>query len=178
VSPFVIFDGTGSRRIKDVLIRPGANKVDDQEVLDRVRELDKPWLRVEESRDQEKPAPPPEPEPELEAPEEPYERFQGRDGLWYYLRPSGAGQPASQSDGYESEEDAEAAIEADREEAERVASADDVDGAPEAGPLLPSELTESEFECRDPDCTKTFKSTGARRNHERIFHRTLTQHSG
>lgn len=174
--PWVILDREGSLRIGDLKLKPGANEVDDPEVLEKVRGGRYKGVTVQETREQEPhdPGPDPDAAPPPEVPEEPYERFKGRDGRWYYHRPAGAGQPVVQSEGFDTEEQVDAAIQADQEEASRIAKAEDVDTSLEAGPLLPSELQDATFECRADGCKKEFRSTGARRNHERIFHRGLS----
>jgi hypothetical protein len=174
--PWVILDREGTLRAGGQKFRPGATEVDEA-TAERVRRMELPGVTVADTREQAQPDADTEPdvEPIPEAPEEPYERFQGRDGLWYYHRPAGAGRPVEQSDGYETEGEVVVAIEEDRREASMVAKAEDVDTSNESGPLLPSELTDSTFECRADDCKKVFKSTGARRNHERIFHRDLAK---
>lgn len=173
--PYVIIDRESGIRSRGHNLKPGANWVDDSEtgLLDWLEKHSFKGVEIRQDRDQPKPDTPPEPEPEPEAPEEPYERFLARDGKWYYYRPAGAGRPMEQSEGFASTRAVEEAIEEDKAESERIALAEDVDTSVESGPLIPDELTDSTFECHDEDCTKEFKSTGARKNHERIFHRHL-----
>lgn len=171
---FVILDAKGTYSAKGVRLRPGANEIDDPDVLAWLALNAPDCVTIQEDRR------PPKPEesevpPPNETPEEPYVLFEGRDGKWYFHQPAGSGQAVKQSDPYDTPEEAAEAADAAKEEASLIPMAGDVDSKPETGVTTSEDLKKGVFECRGDGCDKTFPNSGARVNHERVMHPDLGQ---
>jgi hypothetical protein len=161
---FVIVDGTGTYRVGKVTLKPGANEVEDEEVLEMIRKNSPNWVTIQEDRTPK----PPEPEPVVEVPREPYETFKGRDGKWYFLSRPSEGRAGKQSDAFETEEQARAAADAARDEADKLIPLAQEHTAPAARGTMTKADLRDDFACRD--CGRAFRDAGARDNHERIMH--------
>lgn len=184
---FVIVEGLGRFTVYGQTFTLGATEVpDDSEVAKYVRDGRAPeWVKVQDTRDVESdedvtpPADVEEPKPE------PYEKFEGRDGLWYFYAHPVPGQPAVQSEGYSTEEDVDKAIEGAKAEADKVPLSSDVprtavgdipapsvgeEGSMTSDDLTPDPAKSELLPCRSDDCDREFKNQGARTNHERVKH--------
>jgi len=164
---WVIFDGTGSRRYGDVVLRPGANEVNDEVLLEKLRATKPRFIHIREDRFIEQPEIPKEPEPD---PVTLYEKFLGRDGKWYFHRTVGTGTKTEQSEGFLTEEEVDDAI---LLETKAVPKPGELDTGPESGTLSASEVRASSWPCRADGCPETFKNAGWRTNHERVMHPQL-----
>lgn len=163
---FVIVDGTGTYSAEGVTFKPGATRCDDQAILDAVSRERLDWVYVQSDRSALK-VEPPKSEP-VEAPDEPYDTWKGRDGKWYFTTPAGESGGAKQSEPYDEELIAKAAAELAQEEAGKVPLATDLEHGPQTGELTKDEAEATEFECKEAGCDKVFTDSGARENHERI----------
>lgn len=166
--PYLVLDGTGTYMVKDVKLRPGANPIDDPEIIEWAKS-DKcpPWITIQESRE----APvTPTPAPEPPKPKDPFMVYRGRDGKWFYLPPAAEGADAAQSDPFETEEEAQAAADAAREaEESKVPLAGTVPSPQESGGKIEVEdLKKTKFSC--DECDKVCSNKSALINHKRIMH--------
>lgn len=181
--PFVIIETAGTYTAFDRTYQLGATEVDENDpIVEYLRDGNGPdFVDIRDDRTVQHDPTPTAPEPkeqELLVP------FQGRDEQYYFVTQALDG-PTEQHGPYDSAEDAQAAIAALEEEADKVPLSEDIPRtavgdipAPAAGEdgMTTEDLkpTKGEtVECRSPDCDREFKNTGARTNHERAKHPDL-----
>lgn len=169
---WAIFDGTGSYRIGNLTLKPGATYIDDPAIVARLQRLRIPWITLSETRE----IAPPEADPPV--PEIPitYDKFLGRDEKWYFHYPIGSGEGVKQSIGYDTEDEVDAAIIEARDGQPEVPLASELESpeAPLSGTLTATDVTQNDWPCRAEGCDHApFTSENARTNHERIRHPEL-----
>lgn len=171
---YVISERTGTIRVKDVVIKPGANEVTDPAVLEKLIEKQYKGLYIQDSLAP--PGQPPEPLPEPKKPQ-PWERFAGRDGHHYYMRPVATGVGIEQVGPFETEDERDAALEEEKGLPTRAPLASEMQQGPRTGRLEPGDFAES-LVCRGENCSRVFHASDARENHERVIHPELYRDRG
>lgn len=169
---WAIFDGTGSYRIGNLTLKPGATLIEDEAIIARLKRLNIPWITLSETRE----IAPVEADPPV--PEIPivYDKFLGRDEKWYFHYPVGSGEGVRQSIPYDTEDEVDAAIVEARDGRPEVPLAEEIESpeAPLSGTLTAGDVTQSDWPCRGEGCDHApFTSENARTNHERIRHPEL-----
>lgn len=174
MSKWAIFDGTGSYRIGNVNLKPGATLIHDQAIIDRLERKRVPWITLSDTRE----IAPVEADAPIQITPIPFDKFQGRDDKWYYHYPVGSGEQVEQSTPFETEAEVDAAIIDARRQKEipKVPLASELASpvAPLSGMLTNEDKTQTDWPCRGEGCDhKPFKSENGRTNHERIKHPEL-----
>lgn len=172
---WAIFDGTGSYRVGEVLLKPGATPIYDPAIVALLQRERIPWITLSETRE----IPPEDADPPIEITPIVYDKFRGRDEKWYFHYPVGEGSNGVvQSKAYETEDEVDAAIiEArDGKTPDVVPTADEVESpeSPLSGTLTSSDARRTQWVCQKEGCDHApFSSENARTNHERIKHPEL-----
>lgn len=166
---YVILEGTGTYQVYDYKFVAGANECDDERVLEAVKAEGLDWLTVQDDRKPVRDEAPAAPEPEP-TPPAPYDTFQGRDGKWYFLKPAGEGSTTEQDGPFDTEEDVDKAVFDAKAADEEIPLAGTVEEKHETGVLQKEDLEPKDYPCEVEGCTRVFKSSGARTNHERLKH--------
>lgn len=190
---YVIVGGTGSYSTGRYKFKSGANPCDDEATLERIRKNSPKWVTVQETLE----APTPEKpkrkprrkktnKAEKKATPDPYQKYRGRDGKWYYHSPSIEGSSFKQVGPFADEKAADESIIAAKEAAPKPKSepeptpepvgeiplAKDVakDKGAASGTFTSEDLQSESFTCHNEDCEKVFQTSGERANHERVAH--------
>lgn len=167
---FAVIESRGTFRSGDLFLKPGANPVTEDQA-DWLRKYGPSWITVQEGRVAGTPLERIEPE----VVPEPYTKFQGRDGKWYFHAPTATGDAVEQSKAFDTEEEVDAAILTAQEEGPSlIPLAKDVKPGPDSGTLEAGDVAMGkEVVCRAEGCGRTFTDNGARVNHENIKHPEL-----
>lgn len=166
---YAIIDGKGSYSAHGVRLRPGANRITDPALLEHLRTKGPSWIRIQDDRTP--PKPEPKPEPEKQDIKEPYEKFQARDGQWYFYRVPAEGGAVEQSEAYPDEESVDEAIEEAKQP--KIPTPGELPKNAPSGMLKPEDLRATEYPC--PECDKVLKSASGRTNHIRVMHPELVK---
>lgn len=172
---YVIVGGSGSYSTGKYRFKSGATQCDDEATLKRLRENAPKWVTIQDTLEPPEPetkkAPPKKKKSTRKATPDPYQKYQGRDGKWYFHQPSSTGKSFKQEGPFDDEKAADAAIEDAKKPAE-VPLATEVakDKDAESGTLTTDDLKGKTFPCQNENCDAEFSSSGERANHERVAH--------
>lgn len=190
---YVIIGGGGTYSVGKFHFKPGANPCDNEAVLERIRHKSPKWVTVQDDLE------PPKVEETVEKPKrkrkrkaegkkpkpDPYGKYRGRDGKWYYHSPGVGDSGFKQVGPFTDEKEADASIEAAKAAAPKPEPARDPTPEPVGEVPLASELAkakdaatgtltsedlQSVFPCQHEGCESEFGTAGERANHERVAH--------